>query len=78
MNQLGAGELSVGVLQARLHLFRSALSQHFTVLREEGVVTTMRQSQMIFYRVANPAAIQFIATLAAFYWPAITKAETNS
>ena len=67
--QLGEGELSVGALQERLRLSQSALSQHLAVLRDEGVVATRRQSQTIFYRTANPAAVQLIATLAAIYCP---------
>lgn len=67
--QLGEGELSVGALQERLELSQSALSQHLAVLRDEGVVATRRQSQTIFYRIANPAAVQLIATLAAIYCP---------
>jgi ArsR family transcriptional regulator len=71
--QLGAGELSVGTLQERLALSQSALSQHLAVLREEGLVATRRQSQTIFYRIANPAALQIISTLAAIYCPDLHK-----
>ncbi len=67
--QLGERELSVGALQERLGLSQSALSQHLAVLRDEGLVATRRQSQTIFYRVANRAAVQIIATLAAIYCP---------
>lgn len=67
--QLGERELSVGALQERLGLSQSALSQHLAVLRDEGLVATRRQSQTIFYRIANRAAVQIIATLAAIYCP---------
>jgi ArsR family transcriptional regulator, virulence genes transcriptional regulator len=67
--QLGDGELSVGALQERLALSQSALSQHLAVLREEGIVATRRQSQTIFYRIADAAAVQIIATLASIYCP---------
>jgi ArsR family transcriptional regulator len=70
--QLGESELSVGALQERLGVSQSALSQHLAVLRDEGVVATRRQSQTIFYRIANPAAVQLIATLAAIYCPSQT------
>ena len=75
--QLGEGELSVGALQERLDVSQSVLSQHLAVLRDEGVVATRRQSQTIFYRIANPAAVQLIATLAAIYCPTKSK-ETSS
>lgn len=67
--QLRDGELSVGALQDRLGLSQSALSQHLAVLREEGIVGTRRQSQTIFYRIADPAAVQVIATLASIFCP---------
>ncbi|MDX2238624.1 MAG: metalloregulator ArsR/SmtB family transcription factor [Hyphomonadaceae bacterium] len=67
--QLGAGELSVGALQARLGMSQSALSQHLSVLREEGVVATRRAGQTIHYRIADPAAVRIIATLIEIYCP---------
>jgi ArsR family transcriptional regulator len=67
--QLGDRELSVGALQEHLGLSQSALSQHLAILREEGVVATRRQGQTIFYRVADPGAVQVIATLAAIFCP---------
>ena len=67
--QLGDGELSVGALQASLGLSQSALSQHLALLREEGILATRRQSQAIFYRIADPAAVKVIATLASIFCP---------
>jgi len=69
LRQLGEGELSVGALQELLGPSQSALSQHLAVLRDEGVVVTRRRSQTIFYCIANPAAIQLIATLSTIYCP---------
>ncbi len=67
--QLGEGEMSVGALQAALGLSQSALSQHLALLREEGILATRRQSQTIFYRIADPAAVKVIATLASIFCP---------
>ena len=67
--QLGAGELSVGALQDRLDLSQSALSQHLAVLREGGIVTTRRNCQTIYCRIANPNAVKIIETLASIYCP---------
>ncbi len=67
--QLGAGELSVGELQEPLGLSQSALSQHLAVLREAGTVATRRKAQTIYYRVADPGAVEIIATLARLYCP---------
>ncbi len=47
------GELGVGVLQAKVRLSQSALSQHLGKLRTLGVVETRRDQQRIFYRIAR-------------------------
>ena len=67
--QLADGELSVGALQARIGLSQSALSQHLAMLREQGVVATRRESQTIHYRIADPAALRVIQTLAELFCP---------
>ncbi len=67
--QLGDEELSVGALQARLGLSQSALSQHLALLREEGVLAARRDGRTIFYRIADPAAVRVIATLAEIFCP---------
>ncbi|WP_421932174.1 ArsR/SmtB family transcription factor [Phenylobacterium sp.] len=67
--QLGDGERSVGELQPRVGLSQSALSQHLAVLREEGIVATRRDAQTIWYRIADPAAMRVVATLAEIFCP---------
>ena len=67
--QLADGELSVGELQPRVGLSQSALSQHLAVLREEAIVATRREGQTIWYRIADPAAIRVVATLAEIFCP---------
>lgn len=67
--QLADGELSVGQIQPRVGLSQSALSQHLALLRDEGVVATRREGQVIHYRLADPAAARIIATLAELFCP---------
>ena len=61
------GERSVGELNARVDLSQSALSQHLAVLREDGLVTTRREAQTIYYAVAPGPARRVIATLHDVY-----------
>ena len=76
---LAAGERSVGEMQGLLDLGQSALSQHLAVLREEGVVATRREGQTIWYRIADPAAMKVVATLAEIFCPPdMKKADDNS
>jgi len=56
-------ELSVGALNERVLLSQSALSQHLAVLRKDGLVTTRRDSQTIFYSIADPRVKELIQTL---------------
>ena len=69
--RLGAGEASVGALQAELGVSQSALSQHLAVLREDGLVATRREAQTIHYRIADPAALTLIGVLVDLYCPDI-------
>lgn len=64
---LVARELSVGEINARVDLSQSALSQHLAVLRTEGLVTTRRDAQVIFYALADGPVQQIIETLHGVY-----------
>jgi ArsR family transcriptional regulator len=71
--QLADEELSVGAIQSRVGLSQSALSQHLALLRDDGIVATRREGQTIFYRIADPAAMRIIATLAELFCPPETR-----
>lgn len=60
-------ERSVGELNARLDLSQSALSQHLAVLRMDGLVTTRREAQTIYYSLAGGPVQRIIATLHGIY-----------
>ena len=64
---LAEGEMSVGQLNQRIKLSQSALSQHLAVLREQGMVQTRRESQTIYYRLADTTAIDIIQLLHDVY-----------
>ena len=64
---LAEGEFSVGALNDRIALSQSALSQHLAILRDQGLVKTRRQSQTIYYSLAETAALQLINTLHDIY-----------
>jgi ArsR family transcriptional regulator len=67
--QLADRERSVGEILPLVGLSQSALSQHLAVLREEGLVATRRESQTIWYRIDDPAALKLVATLAEIFCP---------
>lgn len=66
---LVGGERSVGELLDEIPLSPSALSQHLAVLREEGLVSTRREAQTIFYSLASGPAMEIISVLHANFCP---------
>lgn len=64
---LSEGEHSVGELHGQLDLSQSALSQHLAVLRQDGLVTTRREAQVIHYGLADGPARRIVETLHDLY-----------
>jgi len=60
---LSEGEASVGDLNRRIELSQSALSQHLSWLRREGVVQTRRESQTIYYSLTDSVAASIVDVL---------------
>jgi|SRR5579863_3318988 len=57
------GEASVTSLAEAVGLSQSALSQHLAKMRDEGLVGYRRQSQTLWYRIADPRIEQLFAVL---------------
>lgn len=65
--ELHKGERSVMTIQGAIGLSQSALSQHLARLREDNLVTTRRESQTIYYSLANQNVSRFIGLLYEIY-----------
>ncbi len=63
------GEANVGTLAEAVGLSPSALSQHLAKMRDEGIVTYRRESQTIWYRVADPRTERLLGHLQQLYCP---------
>lgn len=57
------GEANVSTLADAVGLSQSALSQHLARMRSEGLVTFRRESQTLWYRIADARIEQLFATL---------------
>lgn len=57
------GEATVGSLADEVGLSQSALSQHLAKMRDEGIVTYRRDSQTLWYRIADRRIEELFATL---------------
>lgn len=64
-----AGELSVTKLMQAVSLSQSALSQHLGKMRDDGLVSTRRDAQTIYYRIADQNAARLLALLKDIYCP---------
>ncbi len=61
------GERTVGDLAGDVDLSQSALSQHLTRMRDEHLVTFRRESQTLWYRIADPRIEALLGTLYRLY-----------
>ncbi|MGB5511500.1 MAG: metalloregulator ArsR/SmtB family transcription factor [Woeseiaceae bacterium] len=64
---LTEGEQSVSVLNDTIPLSQSALSQQLARLRQQGLVKTRRESQTIYYSLADGPAERIINLLHDIY-----------
>jgi ArsR family transcriptional regulator, virulence genes transcriptional regulator len=60
-------EMTVGELAEAVNLSQSALSQHLAKMREEGLIACRRESQTMWYRIADPRLHTLLATLHQLY-----------
>ncbi len=65
--QLIEKERSVGELAALLKIRDSTVSQHLALLRKDGLVTTRRDRQTIWYSIGSPPARELVRTLYRTY-----------
>lgn len=60
-------ELSVGELCVKLQLSQSALSQHLAWLRRDGLVTTRKEAQTVYYTLKSEEVKAMIKLLHSLY-----------
>lgn len=58
LHELRSGERSVGELAAALDIPYPNTSQHLTVMREAGVVSTRRTGTSVIYRLTYPRIVE--------------------
>ena len=61
--QLAQCERRVGELEALVGILQPTLSQQLGVLRDEGLVSTRRESKNIYYRIDSPQALAVMNVL---------------
>jgi ArsR family transcriptional regulator len=58
IDKLRDRELSVTELAEALEISQANLSQHLSLMRQRGIVTTRREGLNVFYRLSNPKIIK--------------------
>ncbi len=61
------GEMTVGDLAREVRLSQSALSQHLAKMRDEHLVAFRRESQTLWYRIADPRTETLLVSLYQLY-----------
>jgi DNA-binding transcriptional ArsR family regulator len=62
-----AGDLTVGEIQQRVGVEPSNVSQHLSILRGHGLVTTRREGTSIWYSVAAPELHELLDVARAIF-----------
>jgi ArsR family transcriptional regulator len=57
------GEMAVGELQAELQTTTANISQHLSLLRNQGIVHSRKDANFIYNRIADERVIKLIDTL---------------
>ena len=58
LEALSAGEMSVGELSEAARCQVPNMSQHLSVLRSTGLVTSRREGSTVYYRLSDPRVIE--------------------
>lgn len=58
IDRLREGEISVTDLAEALDISQPNLSQHLTLMRQRGIVTTRREGLNVYYRLGSPKIVK--------------------
>ena len=64
---LEEGESNVTALADSIGISQSALSQHLAKMRKEGIIAFHRESQSIWYRIADPRIEKIMSEICRLY-----------
>ena len=67
LGKLQKGESCVGDLEKTLDISQSALSQHLSRMRGEGILTRRRESQQIFYSICDSRVEKFLRVVGELF-----------
>ncbi|MDH5633370.1 MAG: metalloregulator ArsR/SmtB family transcription factor [Gammaproteobacteria bacterium] len=56
-------DISVQDLVDKVGTSQSNISQHLSILREKGILTTRKDANKVYYSIADPAVVRLIGSL---------------
>ena len=57
------GEKTVGDIQSKVLTSNANVSQHLTILRNQGIVTSRKEANFIYSRIADRRVVDLVNTL---------------
>jgi len=60
---LSEGSRSVNDLAGLVGVSQSNLSQHLSLLKDRGIIDSVRDGHQVFYRIANPRVMEFMSLM---------------
>lgn len=60
---LSQGPRSVNDLAGLVGVSQSNLSQHLSLLKDKGIIDSVRDGHQVFYRIANPRVMEFMSLM---------------
>ena len=64
---LGEGESSAGALLERLGVEQANLSQHLSVMRAKGIVTSRKEGNQVFYSLRDPVLSEVLSIMRQYF-----------
>jgi len=61
VSRLGRGECSAGELTRMVGSDQTTVSKHLAVLRANGIVSSRRKGNVLFYRLLTPCVLNFFS-----------------
>jgi ArsR family transcriptional regulator len=60
---LGGDELNVQSIVESIGTSQSNISQHLAIMREQGVLTTRKNCNQVFYRIDDPRTLRLVSMM---------------
>ncbi len=61
------GEKSVGALQKEVKTTNANVSQHLTILRNQGIIKTRKEANFIYNSISDPKVLELMHTMRKLY-----------